>query len=1036
MTGKKQNTLLAGLNERQREAIRTTAGPVLVIAGPGSGKTRALTHRIAFLLASGIPPESILALTFTNKAAEEMRTRVRQLLSLQVDKATDAHRKNLPTYKLINLPPSELPFIGTFHSFAAFLLRREAGQIGYRREFTIYDEDDRMALVKEIMKELAVPKHISATAAAALISDLKAGLIAPDEYEGRNAAEPFGRAVAKIYETYQERLRFSNAMDFDDLIFHAVRLLQGQPAALRRWQARFSHIHVDEYQDTSLSQYEFVRLLAAEHKNIFAIGDDAQCLPPGISIDTPDGPRPIEQTQSGDRVLSGAGFGKITPSRVIRVHRRQGREPLIRITTASGRQLMLTAGHIVFAKLTVDHDLFYVYLMERRDKGFRIGHTRGVRGGTRNGARVLVNGLQIRANQEAADKIWILKAVRTKEEAVLHEQLYAFKYGIPTTVFYDKGRNISLSQPSIDFLYSAVDSRAHAERIFSDLRLSKDHPHHRPRGVTRTLPHAPTRHRTILDVCFFGGSQPSARYPWHDHRIALISASSDLRRKLNSGQWSVRSAKPASTSWRIETARKHYLECREFVQTLAAAGSLEVHEKARLARNRGNFDLMPASHLRPGMVVPILSNSGIREERIGTIEEVPYEGPLFDISVENTHNYSANGFIVHNSIYSWRQADYRNILNFERDWPEAKVILLEENYRSTPEILSAANTLIAKNQEQKPKSLWTKNPSGRRPEVRAHEHERAEAAFIAGEIFALHQRGQAWRECAVLYRTNAQSRAIEEALIEYATPYTIIGGIRFFSRREIKDLISYLRYLTNPDDALALKRIINVPARGIGPKTFLKYLSKETKNLPIKDQQRIAAFEALIARLTEAMAEKTLAQFLRLLIKSVGYEEYLADSRDGESRIENIRELVSVARKYDALAPREAIVRLLEEVALLAADDAAEAGDERVRLMTLHAAKGLEFSVVFMTGLEEGLLPHAKAITGSRAELEEERRLAYVGMTRAKERLYLTWAITRTLFGEREVNMPSRFLKELPEELLAGHSYLPGESEMYLVDEA
>ena len=385
------------------------------------------------------------------------------------------------------------------------------------------------------------------------------------------------------------------------------------------------------------------------------------------------------------------------------------------------------------------------------------------------------------------------------------------------------------------------------------------------------------------------------------------------------------------------------------------------------------------------------------------------------------------------SIYSWRQADYRNILNFERDWPDAKVILLEENYRSTPEILTAANTLIAKNQDQKPKSLWTKNPSGGRPEVRAHEHERAEAGFIAGEIFTLHRQGHAWRECAVLYRTNAQSRAIEEALIEYAIPYTIIGGIRFFSRREVKDLISYLRYLTNPDDTLALKRIVNVPARGIGPKTFLKYLSGETAGLPVKDRQSIAAFDAAITRLAKALGEKTLAEFLRLLIKSIRYEEYLADAKDGESRIENIRELVSVVRKYDAVPTREAIVRMLEEVALLSADDAAAAGDDRVRLMTLHAAKGLEFSVVFMAGLEEGLLPHAKAISGSRAELEEERRLAYVGMTRAKKRLYLTWAITRTLFGEREVNMPSRFLRELPEELLAGQNNLPDESEIYLV---
>ena len=1017
--------MLAGLNERQQEAILTIEGPVLVIAGPGSGKTRALTHRIAFLLASGIPARRILALTFTNKAAEEMRERVGKLLR--------NHPSSLPfTPSAASLLTG---FIGTFHSFAAFLLRHEAAKIGYRREFTIYDEDDRMALLKELMKELSIPKHISATAAAAVISDLKSGLIAPDEYEGRNAADPFGRAVAKIYETYQERLRFSNAMDFDDLIFHAVRLLRDQPAVRERWQKRFSHIHVDEYQDTSLSQYEFVRLLAREHRNLFAIGDDAQCLPPGTLIHTPNGKKPIERITVGDQVISAAGFGKAMISRVTRVHRREGSEPLIHVTTRTNKRLTLTTGHMVFAKLTVDPNLYYIYLMERIDKGFRIGHTRGVRGGTRNGMRVLVNGLQIRANQEAADKIWILKAVRTREEAVLHEQLFAFKYGVPTTVFYDKGRNISLSQKSINLLFSAIDSRAGARQIFKDLRLSPGHPHHRPKGVTRAVAHAPIRHRAVIDVCYFGGSQPSERYPWHDHRISLVSASPALEERLRGlGQWSIREAKAGSKSWRIETARKDYHECREFVRTLAATGNLEIHEKARLTADEGNFDLMPASNLQPGMVIPILSEKGIQQELIETIEEKPYTGPLYDLSVENTHNYAANGIIAHNSIYSWRQADYRNILNFERDWPEAKVILLEENYRSTPEILHAANTLIAKNQDQKPKSLWTKNPSGGRPEVRAHEHERAEAGFIAGEIFSLRRQGYAWRECAVLYRTNAQSRAIEEALIEYGIPYTIIGGIRFFARREVKDLVAYLRYLTNPDDTLALKRIINVPTRGIGPKTFLKYLSKETRGLLIKDRRSIAAFDTAITRLGGALGEKTLAEFLRFLIKTIRYEEYLADSRDGESRIENIRELVSVARKYDALPTREAIVRLLEEVALLSADDEVKTGDERVRLMTLHAAKGLEFSAVFMTGLEEGLLPHAKSITGSRAELEEERRLAYVGMTRAKERLYLTWAITRTLFGEREVNMPSRFLRELPSEMVEGN-FNPDE-ELIIVDES
>src|SRR3989344_650291 len=630
--------ILKGLNERQREAVTATEGPILVIAGPGASKTRALTHRIAHLIATGRARRGILAVTFTNKAAEDMRERIRLLLAASGGVPNENGERSSESG----------PWVGTFHSFAAFVLRQEASAIGYRPAFSIYDEDDAASLLKEVMKELDIStKAYPTSLVASIISRLKSDLVGWDEYEGRDGSEPFSRTVAKVYENYQQRLELAHAFDFDDLIFHTVRIFRKHPRILARWQDRFRYLHIDEYQDTNTSQYELVRLLAAKQKNVFAIGDDAQ------------------------------------------------------------------------------------------------------------------------------------------------------------------------------------------------------------------------------------------------------------------------------------------------------------------------------------------------------------------------------------SIYSWRRADYRNILAFEKDWPEARVILLEENYRSTPEILEAANTLIERNVDQKRKTLWTKNPSGETPRIVAREHERGEAEFIAEEILVLHRRGRAWQEVAVLYRTNAQSRAVEEALIERDIPYAIIGGTKFFARREIKDIVAYLRYLANPDDAIALKRIINAPARGIGPKTFLAYLEKNTNSLADRERGNIAAFERTVARLRDAMRDETLAGFLRFLIQEIRYEEYLADvSRDSESRIENVRELVSVARKFDALPITEAAVRIGEEVALASEQDDLRGTENRVLLMTIHAAKGLEFPIVFLAGLEEGILPHAKSVNAGRAELEEERRLAYVGMTRAKDRLYLTWALQRTLFGEHQVNMPSRFLRELPPELL------------------
>lgn len=658
--------ILAGLNERQRAAVTAIAGPVLVIAGPGSGKTKALTHHIAYLMATGARPEEILAVTFTNKATEEMRERVHKLLSLEVYKSAPYQLKNLQIYQLPFTPLDTTRltgFIGTFHSFAAMVLRQEAGEIGYKPNFTIFDEDDSLALVKEVMKELNFnTKNFPPPMVAAVIGDLKNDLIAWQEYEGREAADRFPRTIAQIYEEYQRRLKFSNAMDFDDLIFNVVRLFRAKAHALEQWQDRFRYIHIDEYQDTNTSQYELTRLLAAKYRNLFAIGDDSQ------------------------------------------------------------------------------------------------------------------------------------------------------------------------------------------------------------------------------------------------------------------------------------------------------------------------------------------------------------------------------------AIYGWRHADYRNILNFERDWPEAQVIFLEENYRSTPEILEAANSVIAKNKNQKPKTSWTNNQAGVPPDVHAANHAQGEAEFVAAEARELHRRGLPWREIAILYRTNAQSRLLEEVMLEKNIPYIIIGNIRFFERREVKDVIAYLRYLQNPDDRLSEKRIVNVPTRGIGPKTYLAYLGGNRTKLPEREAQKIAAFEKTVARLREDRQKKTLAQFLRYLIITVKYEDYLRDfSPDGEARIENIRELVSLARKYDQLPLEEASTKLLEEIALASEQDQLKGNDARLKLMTLHSAKGLEFGAVFVTGLEEGILPHAKAIEAGQAELEEERRLCYVGMTRAKERLYLTWAIRRTIFGETQTNMPSRFLFELPPHLLVNK--LEDPDDIHLVTE-
>ncbi len=616
--------LLDGLNESQKEAVLAELGPVLILAGPGSGKTKTLTHRIAYAIARGTPPAQILAVTFTNKAAGEMRERVAGLLGDSVVRGTG-------------------PFIGTFHAFALSILREYAGRLGYLRHFTVYDEDDSRTLLKEVLHELSVnTRQFPLPMVGRTISSLKNELIAPARYGAEAGSGPFPEMIVRVWTRYQERLRESHAMDFDDLLVHAVSLLAEHPAVAAAIRARFCRINVDEYQDTNHAQYELINLLAREHRNIAVVGDDAQ------------------------------------------------------------------------------------------------------------------------------------------------------------------------------------------------------------------------------------------------------------------------------------------------------------------------------------------------------------------------------------AIYSFRGADFRNILNFEKDWPDAKIIVLGENYRSTQVILDAAEGLIQHNVLKKEKRLVTRRGTGSLIAIAGLYDEREEAAFIAERIRSLADEGYRPRDIAILYRTNAQSRALEESFIRRRIPYTLVGGVRFYQRKEIKDIVSYLRVLVNPNDMVAIKRVINLPPRGIGKKALLEYLAGK------RDDEAVRQFDELVAELRGLGAELPAGLFVERLIERIGYPQHLEETEENAAeRMENVRELAAVARQYDEFAPPEGIVRLLENAALMAESDEAaeERREEPVTLMTLHAAKGLEFPIVFIAGLEEGVLPHARAMDAL-TDLEEERRILYVGLTRAKDRVLLTFALRRAAFGGIAANPPSRFLSEIPEHLV------------------
>jgi DNA helicase-2/ATP-dependent DNA helicase PcrA len=629
--------LLEGLNPEQQRAVKTTEGPLLIQAGAGSGKTKTLTHRIAYLIASKkATPFNILAVTFTNKAAREMRERVAGLLG------ENAENRGF------------MPYMGTFHGICVRLLRQDGEAIGIPRSFVIFDETDRQAAVKQVSKQLMIDeKAFPARLLSSLISSAKNEMISPDEYTG-TAASPAQQAAAKVYPLYEKALKEASALDFDDLINNAVRLLKTKPEIRKKWRHQFKYVMIDEYQDTNAAQYALVNMLTNERQNIAVVGDDWQ------------------------------------------------------------------------------------------------------------------------------------------------------------------------------------------------------------------------------------------------------------------------------------------------------------------------------------------------------------------------------------SIYSWRGADFRNILKFEKDFKNCTVIKLEQNYRSTKHILDAAHAVITKNNHRSDKQLWTDISGGLPVQILPVGNERAEGEAIIRRIREGVDSGRRkYRDYAVLYRTNAQSRSIEEAFVHYGVPYRVVGGVRFYDRKEIKDLLAYLRLIFQPEDRVSFERIVNVPARGIGAKslqTFFAWQQAESLNLERaltevencpgltpKARQSLTELGDIMSSLRVVSQDAAVTGLIDSLLRRIDYLHYLDDGTpQGEARQENVRELLSVAREYSEVG----LDGFLEEVALVSDLDGADFSGDAVTLMTLHAAKGLEFPVVFMSGLEESIFPHSRALY-DQSEMEEERRLCYVGMTRAKRELYMTYASTRLLYGGLQHNPPSRFLSEI-----------------------
>ncbi len=1002
--------ILDDLNDPQRAAVTAPLGPLRVLAGAGSGKTRVLTRRIAWLLTvEKASPWAILAVTFTNKAAAEMRGRVEAMLD----------------------QPLAGLWIGTFHGIAHRLLRQHWQEARLPRAFQILDSDDQNRLLKKVLRGLNLDeKKWPPQAAASFINRCKdEGQRPADLTDGGDLVK---RQNQRIYADYQQQCERSGLVDFGELLLRAYELWRDYPELLTHYRERFRHVLVDEFQDTNTIQYQWVRLLSGGQGDVFIVGDDDQCVVAGTLITMADGCcKPIEQVQPGDWIRSSYG-GDFRPARVDRTFQSLRRGSLITLRTQSGRSIISTPEHTHFAGYLLGEtpQTYFTYLMYRKGFGYRIGTSQVY---TRGQVKPVV-GYQQRAAQEHADALWIIGTHASENEARADEIITSLRYGIPTLPFTPrKGQSCNGLVHDPEFIgrvYASVDSAANAQRLLNDVGLDPAQPHHLPQSRYSK------RRNVVITLC---GDQ-RGKTPMH--RISIVGTDADDKAALQTLGLSIRPAKKDSPSWRFETANKDFGKIMEMANRIKSAlTEVNLVLIAHLLPGVRSLPFIKAASIRVGMV---MAGADGRLDTVERIECHDDQQAVYDLNIENTHNFVANGLITHNSIYGWRGAKVENIQRFAEDFPGAQTVRLEQNYRSTHNILKAANAVIAHNSGRLGKNLWTSDGDGEPIQLYQAFTETDEARFVIERIRQWIANGGRCSDAAILYRSNAQSRLFEESLIGAALSYRIYGGLRFFERAEIKDALAYLRLIAHRHDDPAFERVINNPPRAIGDRTveMIRETARQQGDslwqaalhllavggLSSRAAGAVRGFLNLIETLDHDSRGRPLPERIDQAIHQSGllamHEQSKADK--GEARAENLEELVNASSDFTLHAdpitvgidPDEPdwLNTFLAHATLESGQGQGAAHEDCVQLMTLHMAKGLEFPLVFLVGMEEGLFPSSRS-DAEAGRLEEERRLAYVGITRARRQLYLCYAEKRSLYGRKSSPQPSRFVAEIPAEL-------------------
>lgn len=969
--------ILDPLNPSQREAVAAPDGNIMVLAGAGSGKTRVLAHRIAWYVSTQkCDPSNIIAVTFTNKAATEMRSRIEALLNSSIHNM----------------------WVGTFHGLNHRLLRENWREADLQQDFTILDSEDQYRAIRHVMRIMSISEStVSPKEIQWFINNKKDAGLRPQHINDQG--NHYLYQMISIYQTYEDVCKRSGTVDFAELLLRAHELLRDNPDILQRYHHRFKYILVDEFQDTNALQYAWLRLLVSNNGCLFAVGDDDQCLDHSTMVTMANHThKTIADINVGDQILSSFGHGNFAAAKITACFKQPYQGNMIHIHLAFGKTITSTLEHTHFAGYIADvsPQTFLTCLMYKQIDGYHLCVS------CIDGPNHTVKTLEFQQHmlEQKADALWIINAYDNRQQAIKDAQMMKLKYGLLNDIYHPDAGESLLTDNGLHFNYPHYASQQYAADCASlIITLCAD------KHINHT--HSAMHCLSMLIV------------KQHDKQILQDSNLGDH-------------ISQQGAHWLFSVTHHNFGKIMEIAQQIRKLLNCNTLLNGQVLKDK--LPLIKANNICKGMVMATETGNFVVVERT---ELVKVNTIICDINVDGTHNFIANGIVTHNSIYSWRGAKIENMQKFKQDFPDPLLVKLEQNYRSTTTILDAANTLITKNKNRLGKKLWTTSDPGEKIALYNAYNEHDEARYVAEQIDSWYIKIGYYRDSAIFYRVGAQSRVIEEQLMRANIPYKVYGGMRFYERAEIKDVLAYLRLSAFNDNDISFERIVNTPTRGIGQRT-LEILRDSARQQACSLWQ--ATTQVLQKNNLSKRAENALQSFVDLIINmgsdqtlplneivnnvilSSGLQEHYRQEKGerGLARIENMEELVDASKTFQdnaTLSDMSTLQEFLAHASLESGEHQAGSHTDFVSLMTLHTAKGLEFPNVYLVGMEEGLFPHQRNVDDP-IMLEEERRLCYVGITRAEKRLTMTYAQHRRLHGKDYYPIASRFINELPSEFI------------------